>query len=72
VTLALEEKLPGLIDLKDLAARCLCSTRTLRRLVVRGELPAYRIGRRILIKIEDGTALLASKRVPTGNTGVQQ
>lgn len=38
---------PAMLTIGDVAARLRLSTRTIRRMVTRGELPAHRVGRQI-------------------------
>lgn len=56
----------NLISLRVGAAQAQCCVRTLRQEIARGRLRAYRVGRKILIDIDDFTAYLRSREIHGG------
>jgi excisionase family DNA binding protein len=52
----------GLLTLQDVAVFLQVSTRTVRRLVDRGELTAFRIGRSVRVRPEDLRRLIEKER----------
>lgn len=51
------------LSIKQTAARLSCGDRTIRRLIDSARLPAYRVGSRIRIAVEDVEQHLAENRV---------
>lgn len=61
-----EPPTPGaasLLDVRCVATRLGLSTKAVRGLILRGELPAYKVAGRIRIDLEDLSAYLATARV---------
>jgi excisionase family DNA binding protein len=58
------ESIPALLSLSEAAERLAVSTRTLRRMIARGELVGFRVGRTVRVRAEDVQALV--QRIPTG------
>lgn len=57
------------LTIAETAARLRCSTKTVRRFVASGKLPAYRVGPIMLrIRITDVDAMVASGAVPNART----
>jgi excisionase family DNA binding protein len=49
---------PVLMSLPDAADRLSMSTRTLRRKIASGELPAYHVGTQVRVRVDDVVALI--------------
>lgn len=58
---------PVWLGTKDAARQLGITTRTLYRLISEGELPAYKIGRVLRVKLADVETFLASARVQPGD-----
>ena len=56
----------GWVGTKTAAARLGVVSRTLYGLIDRGELPAYRFGRVIRLRVEDVTTFIYSRRIQPG------
>ncbi len=56
-----------MLDLESVAQRLNVSVNTVRNLVKRGELPAYRIGNQLRFEEEEVKAYIASRRVTPQN-----
>lgn len=59
----------GYIGIKELAARLAISTRSIWRIIERGELSATRIGRRTLVAKSEVAHWLAGRQVETPTPG---
>ena len=53
---------PALLTIDDVADQLAASTRHVRRLIARGELPAHRIGRLVRVSPDDLARFLAASR----------
>ena len=53
---------PALLTIADVAERIVASTRHVRRLIERGDLPVHRIGKLVRISEDDLGRLIASSR----------
>lgn len=58
------------IGIKTLAEKLGLSTRTIHRLLAKGELPSLHVGRRRLIRTDDARAWLAGHETPTPGANV--
>ncbi len=54
-----------MLTVREVAERLKVSTKTVYRLVYRGELPAYKVGRSVRVQEEDLKSFLEKQRVPT-------
>ena len=57
-----ERRPPKLLTIADVAEHIVSSTRHVRRLIARGELPVHRIGRLVRISPDDLARLVAASR----------
>ena len=55
---------PGDLAIQDAAKQISCCTRTLRKAIAQGFLPAYRIGNRIFVITADLEAYILNRAVP--------
>lgn len=60
---------PLYLPVEDIAARGSFCARTVRRAISAGELPGYKVGRSLRVRVDEFDAWLQSKRIPNARVG---
>jgi excisionase family DNA binding protein len=60
---------PQWINIETAAEITGLCTRTMRRFAAAGELPAYKVGRSLRFRLDEVTAFMESRRLPSANCG---
>ena len=58
---------PALLTIPDVAAQLQLSTKTIRRMIERGDLPSHRIGRQVRVASNDLGAFIHRSRTMVSN-----